>query len=67
VLTLKGLHNYSEPDLIAAVEFIERHHRQFPFEGLVHDRFDLDSVDEAFDYAVRTGAHRVGIRTGGRP
>ena len=62
VHTLRGLHNYNEQDLIAAVEFIEQHHRQFPFESLVHDGFPLAAVAEAFEYAVSAGAHRVGVR-----
>lgn len=62
--TIKGLHNYNEQDLVAAVNFIEQHHARFPFAGLVHDEFDLDSVNEAFAYALTSGAHRVGVRTG---
>ena len=63
VHTIKGLHNYNEQDLVAAVEFIETHHTRFPFESLVHDKFDLDAVDEAFDYGMKSGAYRVGVRT----
>ncbi len=63
VHTIKGLHNYNEQDLVAAVEFIEQNHTRFPFESLVHDKFDLDSVTEAFDYGMKSGAHRVGVRT----
>ncbi len=62
VHTIRGLHNYNEPDFVAAVEFIERHHAKFPFAGLVHDKFDLDAVDAAFAYGVTSGAHRVGLR-----
>jgi putative phosphonate catabolism associated alcohol dehydrogenase len=60
--TLRGLHNYNERDLVAAVEFIEAHHERFPFASLVQDRFDLDQVGEAFAYGVASGAHRVGLR-----
>jgi putative phosphonate catabolism associated alcohol dehydrogenase len=62
--TIKGLHNYNQPDFIAAVEFMEQHHQRFPFADLVHDRFDLASVDHAFDYGLHSGAHRVGVRLG---
>jgi putative phosphonate catabolism associated alcohol dehydrogenase len=62
VHTIRGLHNYNQQDFVAAVEFIERHHRDYPFGKLVHDRFDLDAVDEAFAYGVTSGAHRVGLR-----
>jgi putative phosphonate catabolism associated alcohol dehydrogenase len=66
VHTIKGLHNYNEHDLIAAVEFIESHFTAFPFESLVRDKFDLDQVDQAFDYGLNSGAYRVGIRTSTR-
>ncbi|MEX0331115.1 MAG: zinc-binding dehydrogenase [Puniceicoccaceae bacterium] len=59
---IKGLHNYNLEDFVAAVEFMEQHYSDFPFLELVHDRFDLDSVDEAFSYALSSGAHRVGVR-----
>ncbi len=62
VHTLRGLHNYNERDLVAAVEFIEANHLRFPFGSLVHDKFDLDAVDAAFDYGMNSGAHRVGLR-----
>lgn len=61
--TITGLHNYNVQDLVAAVEFIEQNHTRFPFARLVDDKFDLDSVNEAFDYALKSGAHRVGVRT----
>jgi putative phosphonate catabolism associated alcohol dehydrogenase len=60
--TLRGLHNYNAEDFLAAVEFMERQHAAFPFKSLVHDRFTLDEVDEAFAYGITSGAHRVGIR-----
>lgn len=62
LLTLKGLHNYNERDLVAAVEFLERHHSRFPFAGLVHDRFGLHQATEAFEYGLSSGAYRVGLR-----
>lgn len=63
--TIKGLHNYNQDDLVAAVAFIEEHHRSFPFAGLVHGKFDLRTVDEAFAYGLSSGAYRVGIRCDG--
>ncbi|MGA1237675.1 MAG: zinc-binding dehydrogenase, partial [Limisphaerales bacterium] len=60
--TIKGLHNYNQSDLVAGVEFIEKHFRKFPFEQLVDDRFSLEQVDEAFKYALTSRAYRVGIR-----
>jgi putative phosphonate catabolism associated alcohol dehydrogenase len=61
--TIKGLHNYNEQDLVAAVEFVEQHYAAFPFESLVQDKFDLDHAEDAFAYAMTSGAHRIGIRT----
>ena len=62
--TIKGLHNYNQQDFIAAVEFMEQNYARFPFESLVHDKFELDEADAAFDYGIKSGAHRVGIRIG---
>ena len=62
LLTIKGLHNYNEADFRAAVEFIERNHARFPFAELVVDRFELNTVNEAFAEALQSGAYRVGIR-----
>jgi len=65
--TIKGLHNYNGQDFIAAARFMEQNHRRFPFESLVHDKFNLDTVNEAFDYGVKSGAYRVGVRIGSAP
>ena len=64
VHTVTGLHNYNAQDLVAAVEFIEQHHAEFPFAELVEDRFTLATVNEAFACGVNTGAFRVGLRMG---
>ena len=60
--TVRGLHNYNQQDFIAAVEVMEQHHGDFPFAGLVEDAFDLDSVNEAFQSGLNTGAYRIGVR-----
>lgn len=60
--TLRGLHNYNAQDFLAAVDFMECHHNDFPFSDLVHDRFTLEEVEEAFAYGMSSGAHRVGVR-----
>ena len=62
--TLRGLHNYNEWDFIAAVNFMEQNHQRFPFASLVVDGFHLASVNEAFDFGLKSGAHRVGVRLG---
>ncbi len=59
---VKGLHNYNQEDLVTAVDFMELHYMDFPFESLVHDKFDLDTVNESFEYALSSGAHRVGLK-----
>ena len=64
VHTLKGLHNYNEQDFIAAVDFMEQNHWRFPFASLIEDKFNLDTVNEAFDCGLKSGAYRVGIRIG---
>jgi putative phosphonate catabolism associated alcohol dehydrogenase len=64
LLTLKGLHNYNQQDLTAAVEFIEKHHASFPFANLIYDGFSLEQAQEAFNYALESDVYRVGIRIG---
>ncbi len=62
LITIKGLHNYNETDLLTAVRFVEAHYQHFPFEKLVGKDFTLDEVNEAFEYAVAENPFRVGIR-----
>lgn len=62
--TIRGLHNYNGGDFVAAVEFIERHHRDYPFADLVEVGFELGAVNEAFDRGLNSGAFRIGVRTG---
>jgi len=63
ILTIKGLHNYNESDLQAAVTFIEENFSVFPFEKLIFDGFNLNTVNEAFKQAVEQNNFRVGIKT----
>lgn len=65
VHTLKGLHNYNAHDLATAVEFMKKNHAHYPFESLVIDQFDLNTVNEAFDFGMKSGAYRVGVRIAG--
>jgi putative phosphonate catabolism associated alcohol dehydrogenase len=62
--TIRGLHNYNEQDLVEAVAFIEAHHERFPFLGLIHDGYPLKYANDAFNFALNSGMHRVGIRLG---
>jgi putative phosphonate catabolism associated alcohol dehydrogenase len=64
LLKIKGLHNYNAKDLVDAVEFIEKHHDEYPFEQLVEKEFSLKEVGEAFDYAIKHKPFRVGINFG---
>ncbi len=59
--TIKGLHNYNREDFVAAVAFIEEYYDKFPFEELIHDKFTLDQVNEAFEYGIDKNPFRVGI------
>jgi len=63
ILTIKGLHNYNEKDLLTAVRFIENNHLKFPFEKLIFDAFTLESSVEAFKQAINQNYFRVGIKT----
>lgn len=61
LLTIRGLHNYNHADLIQAVEFIEQHGTDFPFERLIYNIDGLENVNEAFRYAIQENPFRVGI------
>lgn len=63
LLTIRGLHNYNEGDLVTAVAFIETEHTRFPFCDLVDDRFTLLDVNLAFAHAKSSNAYRVGLHT----
>jgi len=61
LITIKGLHNYNDFDLVSAVDFIEQNYKVFDFEKLIAGDFNLQSVNEAFEYAVDKNPYRVGI------
>lgn len=61
VLTIKGLHNYNQHDLVAAVSFMEAHHQTYDFDALVHGGFSLDQTNTAYQYAIENNPFRVGI------
>ncbi len=63
ILTIKGLHNYNEQDLLSAVEFIETNYLTFPFGKLIYDGFTLATANEAFKHAIDQNNFRVGIQT----
>ncbi|WP_300603335.1 zinc-binding dehydrogenase [Niabella sp.] len=62
LLTIKGLHNYTLPDLDTAVRFITLHQHHYPFESLVGAEFPLEALDNAFAIAGNGSCYRVGIR-----
>ncbi len=61
-LTIRGLHNYGPDDLVAAVDFLERHHGRYPFAELVSEWFPLSDTTGAFMAAADPACIRVGIR-----
>jgi len=61
VLTIRGLHNYNQSDLVAAVNFMESTHSEFDFDALVHGGFSLLQTNAAYQYAIEQNPFRVGI------
>ena len=61
VLTIRGLHNYNQSDLVAAVSFMESTHKEFDFDALVHGGFTLEQTNAAYQYAIEHNPFRVGI------
>jgi putative phosphonate catabolism associated alcohol dehydrogenase len=61
LLTIQGLHNYNEKDLIAAVAFMEAASHLYKFESFVEKGFSLSETTAAFEYAVKNNPYRVGI------
>ena len=61
VLTIRGLHNYNQSDLVAAVDFMESSFNEFDFDSLVHGGFSLEQTSEAYQYAIDHNPFRVGI------
>jgi alcohol dehydrogenase len=61
VLTIRGLHNYNQSDLVAAVSFMESSYKEFDFDALVHGGFTLEQTNDAYQYAIEHNPFRVGI------
>jgi alcohol dehydrogenase len=61
VLTIRGLHNYNQSDLVAAVDFMESSFNDFDFDSLVHGGFSLEQTAAAYQYAIDHNPFRVGI------
>lgn len=60
-LTLHGVHNYRSDDLLSAVDFLERHHEDFPFEDLVSHVYPLEQLTEGLTAAQVGKNIRVAI------
>jgi alcohol dehydrogenase len=61
ILTIQGIHNYNEQDLVQAVAFLERTYLQYDFSKFIEQSFQLEETQAAFDYAVEHNPFRVGI------
>ncbi len=53
LLCLRGLHNYTPRDLLAALRFLQRFQHRFPFSHVVGKTFPLERIEDAFAYAIR--------------
>lgn len=61
MLRIQGVHNYAPEDLGAALEFLAKHGRNYPFVSLVGAQFPLSDCAEAFAYAATGRTFRVRI------
>ncbi|MCR9293718.1 MAG: zinc-binding dehydrogenase [bacterium] len=62
-ITITGVHNYAPQDLLAAVNFLERAHKRFPFEALIAKSYSLDSVAQAIHFAINERPIRVAVES----
>ena len=61
-LSIHGVHNYQSQDLLAAVEFMTKHHRDFPFAQLIEHCYGLEDIQNAINSAQDPRNIRVAIR-----
>ena len=61
-LVLRGIHNYAPRHLLQAIQFLDQHHRSFPFAELVAQWHSLSEIDTAFHSAHDPDKIRVGVR-----
>lgn len=62
LLAIHGLHNYTPPDLIAAVDFHAAIAARFPFHELIVATFPLSQIDAAFQSALTGQSLRIAVR-----
>jgi alcohol dehydrogenase len=60
-LLLHGVHDYTPPDLAAALQFLSEHGSRFPFASLVAQSFPLADAESAFATARQYALLRVAI------
>jgi putative phosphonate catabolism associated alcohol dehydrogenase len=61
LISIRGLHNYNSEDFRTAVDFIESCHHRYPIHELIHARFQLEEIHEAFRHAISANPFRVGV------
>lgn len=53
MLHLIGLHNYTPPDLQAALTFLANFGQQFAFDKIIAKTFPLNNINQALDYSLK--------------
>jgi len=61
-LSIHGVHNYQSHDLLAAVDFMAKHHQDFPFAQLIENCYGLEDIQTAINAAQDPRNIRVAIR-----
>jgi putative phosphonate catabolism associated alcohol dehydrogenase len=61
MLTIRGVHNYAPRDLGAALDFLAGPGKAYPFAELVQQKFALDDVEQAFEFAHANRGGRVAV------
>ncbi|AWB97006.1 alcohol dehydrogenase [Agromyces badenianii] len=67
LVSVTGVHNYSAPQLVRAVEFLERSWQPLRLDELVGATHPLTEIDLALDEAATGRYVRVGVAPGRRP
>lgn len=61
LLTIRGVHNYTGRDLVAAVGYLRERGTDLPFAELIGERFRLTDIDRALRAAGPGGPVRVAV------
>ncbi len=61
MLTIRGVHNYTPPDLATALNFLASAGNAYPFADLVNRTYRLDEVKQAFAFAHESPGSRVAV------